>query len=78
MRSIQLTFNDYKKNTKPVHDDKIVKVITSQDGESISSQIWPSFMDVTKQKERYGRRVLSQNGCIIQQYAHEDGRCAWC
>jgi hypothetical protein len=43
---------------KPVHDDKIVKVITSQGGESISSQIWPSFMDVTKQKERCGRRVL--------------------
>jgi hypothetical protein len=58
-----LTFDDYKKNTKPVHDT-IVEVIISQGGESISAlilppdQIWPSFMDMTKQEGRCGQRVL--------------------
>jgi hypothetical protein len=51
---IQLTFDVYKKNTKPAHDDKIVEVL-NPGRRSISAlilppgQMCPSFMDVTKE-----------------------------
>jgi hypothetical protein len=60
---VQMTFDDYKKE-ETVHEDKIVEVKMSRDNESISAlilppgQIWPSFMDLIKQKSRCGQRVL--------------------